>query len=102
MCCNSNCKGCMCVTSKVYKWLIIVGGLNWGLVGLGMLLKGTTSWNLVNMIFGSMSTVEAIVYLVVGIAAVMYALGCKCSKCKVGICSVCAVDDKPNTNSGMN
>ena len=32
--------------------LVIVGALNWGLVGLGGFLGG--NWNLVNLIFGFM------------------------------------------------
>jgi len=47
-------------------WLIIVGGLNWGLVGL-------FGFNLVDWLFGSGSFVSAAVYTLVGIAAVIYA-----------------------------
>jgi len=43
--------------------LLIVGGLNWGLVGL---LK----FDLVAAIFGEMSTVARIVYTVVGLAGI--------------------------------
>lgn len=50
-------------------WLMVVGGLNWGLVGLGMLMGGA-GWNVVNMVFGSMPTVEAVVYLLVGLSTV--------------------------------
>ncbi len=51
--------------------LLIIGGLNWGLVGLGMIFGGTAdSWNVVHMILGGAPIVEAIVYLLVGIAAV--------------------------------
>ena len=57
----------------------MVGGINWGLVGLGMLLGNDL--NVVHMILGSMSTLEAVVYLLVGIAAVMKIFGCKCAKC---------------------
>ncbi len=53
--------------------LVIVGGINWGLVGLGMLMGG--SWNLVSMIFGFMPMLEAIVYLLVGVSAVILAAG---------------------------
>jgi uncharacterized membrane protein YuzA (DUF378 family) len=48
--------------------LVIVGGLNWGLVGLGMFMGN--SWNLVHMIFGSMPMIESVVYVLVGLAAV--------------------------------
>ncbi len=46
--------------------LVFVGALNWGLVGLGMLLGNNL--NLVNLLFGQWPTVEAIVYLLVGVA----------------------------------
>jgi len=42
--------------------LIIIGGLNWGLVGI-------FKWNLVDAIFGIGSVVSAIVYILVGVAA---------------------------------
>lgn len=48
--------------------LVIVGALNWGLVGLGMLLGGGMSWNVVNMILGSWPMVEAVVYVLVGLS----------------------------------
>ena len=63
--------------------LTVVGGVNWGLVGLGSLLGGK-NLNLVNLLLGSLPTVEAIVYLLVGISSVVmiYAhLGKKCSCC---------------------
>jgi uncharacterized protein len=41
--------------------LVIVGALNWGLVGL-------LGFNLVAALFGGVPTVEAIVYILVGIA----------------------------------
>ena len=44
--------------------LIIVGGLNWLLVGL-------FKFNLVHFIFGSLGYVESIVYIIVGIAALV-------------------------------
>ena len=61
-------------------WLVIVGALNWGLVGLFGL-------NLVNVVFGSMPMVENLVYVLVGVSAVYRAFAhfkdCKlCSKKK--------------------
>jgi uncharacterized protein len=41
--------------------LVIVGALNWGLVGL-------FGFNLVNALFGGVPTIESIVYVLVGIA----------------------------------
>jgi uncharacterized membrane protein YuzA (DUF378 family) len=49
--------------------LLIVGGLNWGLVGLGMFLG--FNGNLVNLLFGAWPAVEALVYLLVGISAIV-------------------------------
>ncbi|TFG90682.1 MAG: DUF378 domain-containing protein [Candidatus Atribacteria bacterium] len=43
--------------------LVIVGGLNWGLVGL-------FDFNLVTTIFGGGSTLSRIIYILVGLAAV--------------------------------
>ena len=43
--------------------LLIVGGLNWGLTALG--------YNLVNMILGSWPMVEKLVYILVGLSAVL-------------------------------
>jgi len=43
--------------------LVIVGGLNWGLVGI------SADLNLVNLIFGAIPVLESIIYILVGIAA---------------------------------
>jgi len=48
--------------------LVIVGALNWGLVGVGGFLGG--NWNVVNLILGSWPTIEWIVYVLVGASAV--------------------------------
>jgi len=42
--------------------LVIIGGLNWGLIGL-------SDYNLVDAIFGTASVGSAIVYVLVGLAA---------------------------------
>ena len=47
--------------------LVIVGGLNWALVGI-------FKFNLVTWIFGDMSVVSRIVYILVGVAAVYMAI----------------------------
>jgi len=89
-----NCKGKKCISLIIAKWLIIIGGINWGLVGVGMLLNSVSSWNLVHMIFGSMPAIEAIVYILVGIAAIIKIFGCKCHKCKDGSCTVVEKEEK--------
>jgi len=43
--------------------LLVVGGLNWGLVGL-------FNFDLVASIFGNMSLISRIVYIVVGLSAI--------------------------------
>lgn len=48
--------------------LVVVGALNWGLVGLGGFMG--SNWNLVNLILGSWPALELIVYVLVGAAAV--------------------------------
>ncbi|MEK7521813.1 MAG: DUF378 domain-containing protein [Patescibacteria group bacterium] len=50
-------------------WLIIVGGVNWGLVGLGNFL-GAGNLNLVEKILGSFQGASDLVYLLVGLSAV--------------------------------
>lgn len=55
--------------SQVSRILVVIGGVNWGLIGLGQLLGGT-GWNVVNMLLGTIPTLESIVYVLVGAAAV--------------------------------
>ena len=43
--------------------LLVIGGLNWLLVGFG--------WNLVDAIFGVGSTLSKIVYIIVGLATLV-------------------------------
>ncbi|HWA32048.1 MAG TPA: DUF378 domain-containing protein [Candidatus Paceibacterota bacterium] len=74
----------------LFKWLLIIGGINWGLVGLGWLFGGA-NWNLVHLIFGFSMTLEAIIYLLVGVAGVIWLFGgCKKGKHHECVCT----DDK--------
>jgi uncharacterized membrane protein YuzA (DUF378 family) len=75
----------------ITKILVIIGGINWGLVGLGMLLSSSSNWNVVNMLLGSVPVVEGVVYVLVGLSAIMMIFGCKCAKCK-------AVCENPEAN----
>ena len=43
--------------------LVIIGGLNWGLVGL-------FNFSLVGVIFGKMTLLTRLIYIIVGLAAV--------------------------------
>lgn len=54
--------------------LVTVGGLNWGLVGLGWLVGNGADWNVVHMILGSSMQLEAIVYILVGLSALWLAI----------------------------
>ena len=49
--------------------LVIIGALNWGLVALGSYMG--SNWNVVNIVLGSWPAVETIVYLLVGLSAVL-------------------------------
>lgn len=76
-----------CPAGLVALVLVVVGALNWGLVGLGMLMGKGADWNVVHMILGQWMTVEAVVYLLVGLAGVYkLAICCKgcCGACKCG------------------
>lgn len=49
--------------------LVIVGAVNWGLVGIGQLANlGGDTYNLVNILLGSYPDIEAAFYLLVGLA----------------------------------
>ena len=50
--------------------LVIIGGLNWGLVGLGWIVGGGANWNVVELLLGAGSTLSGIVYILVGLSAV--------------------------------
>lgn len=95
--CKSGCckKSIWCTLAWV---LVIIGGLNWGLVAIGTFLG--SNWNVVNLILGSIPVLEGIVYLLVGISAIsMLLCGGKCCKkgsCGDGSCAggTCSVDGK--------
>ena len=52
--------------------LVIIGGLNWGLVGIGSFTG--KNLNVVNLLVGTWPQVEAAVYLLVGVAALALAV----------------------------
>ena len=61
--------------------LLIVGGLNWGLVGVSYLAgSGWDGWNVVRLLLGSWPMVEAIVYILVGLSAICAIFACKSCK----------------------
>ncbi|MDA3836400.1 MAG: DUF378 domain-containing protein [Nanoarchaeota archaeon] len=52
------------ILSKTALILLIIGGLNWGLVGI-------FNFNLVSAIFGEMSLLSKIIYSLVGISGIV-------------------------------
>jgi len=71
--------------------LTIVGGVNWGLVGIF-----GANGNVVNMILGNIESIERVVYIVVGISAIylMYVV----SK----IAGSCSSSDESHMNQERN
>ena len=67
--------------------LVVVGGLNWGLVGLSGFIGG--NWNIVNLILGSWPAVEWLVYVLVGLSAIYLLVTHKkdCRMCSSGMSS---------------
>ena len=49
--------------SKIALTLLIIGGLNWGIVGL-------SNYDLVALLFGKMSWLSRLIYILVGLSAV--------------------------------
>jgi uncharacterized membrane protein YuzA (DUF378 family) len=69
-----------CTMGKVSMWLLAIGGLNWGLIGLGGFMG--SDWNVVHMIFGAWEWLEWLIYILVGVSAIGSLVGCKCKSCK--------------------
>ncbi|WP_423062578.1 DUF378 domain-containing protein [Candidiatus Paracoxiella cheracis] len=59
--------------------LVIIGAVNWGLVGIA-------NFNLVEFVFGGLTIVTKIVYILVGISGIVliYSAAKCCSMCKGG------------------
>ncbi|MDP3956119.1 MAG: DUF378 domain-containing protein [bacterium] len=76
---EKKCGGCM--GHKIAWLLAIIGGINWGLVGLGDLIGSAANWNVVEKLLDKWPTLLAIVYLLVGISALLLIFGCRCKKC---------------------
>jgi hypothetical protein len=64
--------------------LVIIGAINWGLVG-------AFDWNLVNTLFGGIPTVEMIIYILVGISGIVMIFDGMCKGCGC----VCEMPAKP-------
>lgn len=59
--------------TKLAELLVVIGALNWGLVGLGGFMG--QDWNVVHMILGAWPVVEWAVYVLVGVAGVLTLVG---------------------------
>jgi uncharacterized membrane protein YuzA (DUF378 family) len=70
----------MCGICSVAYILVLIGALNWGLVGLGGFLG--QNLNVVNLLLGTWPTVEWIVYILVGISAIAMVFHKNCPMCK--------------------
>ena len=55
-------------------WLMWIGAVNWGLVGIGGFLG--QNWNVVDLLLGRWPQVEWLVYILVGVSA-LYVMGKK-------------------------
>lgn len=53
----------MKILTQVALWLLIIGGLNWGLIGF-------FGFDLVAALFGAMSVLSRLIYALVGVSAV--------------------------------
>ena len=72
--------GKCCGVHGVGYMLVLVGALNWGLVGLGGFIG--RNLNLVNLLLGKWPVVEWIVYILIGLSAVAMCLQSACAQCK--------------------
>ena len=59
--------------------LVVVGAVNWGLVGLGGFLG--SNLNVVNLLLGSWPAVEWVVYILVGLSGLMVGHAHMSGKC---------------------
>lgn len=68
-----------CLVCKIAGALLIIGGLNWGMVGF-------FQFNVVSRFLGDMTTASRVVYDLVGIAALLALIKCLkgCPACKKG------------------
>lgn len=72
-------KNKMCPVHKLAALLVVIGGLNWGLVG-------AFDFNLVKYLLGSWAMVERTVYVLVGLSALAMVFTCHCKKCNGSSC----------------
>lgn len=70
----------MKLLKKVAHSLVLIGALNWGVVGLFQI-------DLVSKLLGEMTMVSRLVYLLIGISALIVLLSkCRCNGCSGSVC----------------
>ena len=83
----------MCGLHKAAWVLVLVGALNWGLMGLAKM-------NLVEMLLGAWPMAVRLVYILVGVAGLAMLMAGKCCMgrggcaCEDGKCDHCGMGDK--------
>lgn len=75
-----NTVGKCCSVHGIAYVLVLVGAVNWGLVGLGGFIG--RNLNLVNLLLGSWPMVEWVVYILVGLSALAMLSQRSCSYCQ--------------------
>ena len=85
-----------CILCKIVGILLIIGALNWGLVGL-------LDFNLVSYLFGVGSVLSHVVYILVGLAGVVGLVGFfkGCRKCEGECCDKKCEYDKDRDGDKM-
>ena len=76
-----NTSGKCCSVHGVAYVLVLVGAVNWGLVGIQGFVGGM-NLNVVNLLLGTWPVVENAVYVLVGLSAVAMLFQSKCAQCK--------------------
>ncbi len=74
---------------KISWWLMAIGALNWGLVGVGGFFG--SNWNVVELLFGGIPVLMMVIYALIGLSAVYALASCHCGSCKKdGACRACS------------
>ncbi|MBI5139933.1 MAG: DUF378 domain-containing protein [Candidatus Vogelbacteria bacterium] len=78
--------GKKCCKIHWLSWvLVIIGGLNWGVVSVGLFLPDYFNFGAIHMLLQSLPLwVSGIVYLLIGLSAIIMIIGCRCKSCSTG------------------